>query len=522
MVYFPLYYPGAATPTRTRKVSPLRLRLPRLAYNKITLSGAFLALVAAIMMAFFLLFRSQSHDANPYLGILVYMVLPPILVLGLLIIPLGMFRQKKIIERGGTEMPQWPMVDLGNPTHRNAFTVFVVGTIFFVLLSVVGGYQAFHFTESVEFCGTTCHEVMKPEHVAYQASPHARVPCVKCHVGPGAGWYARSKLSGAYQVYATARNIYPRPIPTPIHNLRPAKDVCEQCHWPQKFFGDQQKAFDHYMYDDENTHWPILMTLKTGGGNLTGDDATGIHWHMNISATVEYIARDHERQEIPWVRVTDLNTGKVNVYQDEEDPLSEEEIAAAEPRTMDCVDCHNRPSHNYHSPDFLVDRVIHAGHVNAVLPEIKRVAVELMSDDYETEDEALSAIDSGLREFYEENYPDVLEDHAAALGNAIAAVQMEFSRNMFPEMKVRWSEYPDNIGHFIFPGCMRCHNGNHVSEEGRVISHDCSTCHTINAQGKEGLYQVASSLQGLEFLHPDGDDDWRDTACHECHEGVEP
>jgi len=487
-----------------------------------TFMGAIIALTTAIMMMFFLFARSAAHDANPYLGILVYMILPPILFVGLLLIPIGMLRMKRRVERMGEEIPKWPILDLGRPTHRNAFFVFVFGTILFVLIGVVGGYQAFHFTESVEFCGTTCHVVMKPEYTAYQNSPHARVHCVQCHVGPGASWYAKSKLSGAYQVYATARNIFPRPIPTPIDNLRPAQEVCEQCHWPEKFFPSQMRRFENFMYDEENTEWPITLMIRTGGGQPELGTASGIHWHMNISSKVEYIARDETRQDIPWVRVTHRQTGEVTVYQDEEDPLTDEEIAAATPRVMDCVDCHNRPSHNYHAPDYLIDRALGGGHIDPSLPEIKRIAVEAMDGDYKTEAQALEEIREKIVAFYEKEYPQVLASERAEIIRAADAVCGAYSTNMFPEMGVKWDVYPDNIGHMIFPGCMRCHNGTHKSEDGKVVSRDCNSCHTILMQGSAEHAEVATTEAGLVFNHPDGDDDWRDTNCFECHTGVEP
>lgn len=499
-----------------------RFRFPRLAYNFMTFTGAVIAGVTAVIMIFALIQSARTHNENPYVGILVYMVLPPVLLVGLVLIPMGMLRMKRRMETRGLKTPEWPVFDLRRNTHRNAFIVFVAGTVVFVLIGVVGGYQAYHFTESVEFCGKTCHEVMKPEHTAYLSSPHARVPCTSCHVGPGANFYAKSKLSGAYQVYATARNIYPRPIPTPIENLRPAAEVCEQCHWPEKFFGAQLKEFPHYRYDDENTEWPITLLIKTGGGDPQLGTAEGIHWHMNISVRVEYIARDERRQDIPWIRVTDRTTGEVTIYEDQDDPLSEEEIAAAEPRTMDCVDCHNRPSHNYHAPDYLVDRAISSGQIRQDLPEIKRTAVEALDGDYETESEALDAIAAYIRDFYSEDYEKLGEERAPDVERAIVAAQEAYSRNMFPEMKVKWDEYPDNIGHFIYPGCMRCHGGNHASEDGHVISRDCTSCHTILAQGSGEDLVMAETLDGLEFLHPDDMDDWQEDGCFECHTGVEP
>jgi len=486
--------------------------------------GAAITLVAGGLFIVFLVIEQYIRDPNPYLGIFVYMALPPVLMLGILLIPIGMLRTKRIIrKRGDLPMPKWPAVDLNKRPHRNAFFVFSVGTVALILVGTVGGYQAFHFSESVEFCGTTCHEVMKPEHVAYQSSAHARVACTSCHVGPGAGWYARSKLSGAYQVYATARNIYPRPIPTPVKALRPAQETCEKCHWPEKFFSAQQKRFNHFMYDEQNTAWPINILLKTGGGGHETREPMGIHWHMNISRKIEYIARDERRQDIPWIRVTDRKTQVVAIFQNEEDPLTEEEIAAATPRVMDCMDCHNRPSHNYHSPDHLMDQSMASGRIDPSLPEVKRIAVEAMSEMYDTEEEALSAIATAVSRFYTDEYPEVAQTRQNAIEATILEIQQRYSTNMFPEMKVRWDQYPDNIGHFINPGCMRCHDGNHVSDQGAVVSRDCTSCHAILSQGSGDRTEWATSIAGLDFVHPeDIDEEWKESGCYECHEGTQP
>jgi hypothetical protein len=500
-----------------------RIRFPQLAYNPISIAGMILAVGTAVLIVLLLLLHAAQEAWNPYLGIVVYMILPPFLLLGLVLIPVGMLRQKSIIRKTGEgPVPQWPHIDLNLRTHRNAFFVFLFGSVFFALIGAVGGYQAFHYTESVTFCGKTCHSVMKPEHTAYQNSPHARVACTECHVGPGAGWYAKSKLSGLYQVYATLADVYPRPIPTPIESLRPAQETCEHCHWPAKFFGNQLRRFDHYMYDDENTHWPVTLLVKTGGGEPRLTETGGIHWHMNISVKVDYIARDERREDIPWVRVTEPS-GLVTVYRVQDKPLGEAEIRTAEIRRMDCVDCHNRPSHKYNPPDRLIDAAIVTGQIDPTIPEIKRVAVEAMSREYATEEEGLSAIADHILGYYTDEHPEVPRSKRAALDRAIAATQEYFRQNMFPEMKVRWDRYPDNIGHFIYRGCMRCHDGEHVDETGRAVSSDCSSCHAILAQGSGDRAQASPASGGLEFVHPeDIGEAWRETGCYECHTGSQP
>jgi len=383
----------------------------------------------------------------------------------------------------------------------------------------ISSYGAYHYSESVKFCGTTCHTVMQPEYVTYQNSPHARVACTACHVGPGADWYVKSKLSGVYQIYAVARDIYPRPIDTPIESLRPAQQTCEQCHWPEKIYGAQQRLLHHYKYDDENTHWPIDLLIKTGGGDPVSGQA-GIHWHMNIGVEVRYVARDAKRQDIPWIEVRDRRTGRVTVYEDTEKPLGKAALAAATPRRMDCMDCHNRPSHIYLSPDRAIDDALLRGEVDATLPAIKAVAVEALAQEYPSVAEAQRQIANRITDHYRKEQPDVIAQRTPAVEAAIAAVQRAYDRNVFPAMKARWSAYPNNLGHFISPGCMRCHDGKHTSAQGVVVTRDCNACHLILAQGPERDDLVAT---GLPFEHPEDIGGAElEMGCHECHAGTQP
>jgi hypothetical protein len=499
-------------------------KLPRLVYNPVSGVGAALALVCGLAMLTLLVVGSLVEPAtNPYFGIFIYAVLPVFLLLGLALVPLGMWRERRRRRREGAAGPRWPAIDLNRPAHRNALLIFAVGTVLFLVVGSAGTYGAYHYSESVQFCGTTCHAVMEPEYTTYQASPHARVACAECHVGSGAGFYVKSKLSGAYQVYAAAFKKYPRPIPTPIESLRPAQDTCEHCHWPQNIYGAQQKQFNHYMYDDANTHWPINLLIKTGGGDPQTGQTAGIHWHMNIGVRVEYIARDSERQVIPWVRVTDKRTGRVTVYQTSENPLTEAEVAAAKPRIMDCMDCHNRPSHIFRSPDETVDDTLLTGKTPADLPGIKGALVEAMAAEYASKDEAMREIANRVTAHYRKERPEIAAQRVGDLDRAIAAAQEAHSHSIFPAMKVSWSAYPSNIGHFRSVGCMRCHDGKMASAEGVALTNDCRACHTILAQGSGERAQVAATAEGLEFEHPeDIGDTWRDMGCYECHTGVRP
>src|SRR5262249_17529393 len=252
----------------------------------------------------------------------------------------------------------------------------------------------------------TCHTPMHPEYTAYQVSPHARVPCVECHVGSGASWYLKSKLSGARQLVTATFNTFPRPIPTPIHNLRPASDTCEQCHWPNKPYGEQLKVFTHYASDEPNTIRRVSLLLKTGGGDPATGSPEGIHWHMNIANEIDYVAADEKRQEISYIHVKDMQ-GKVTEYFAQDPAINKEQIAKAPRRRMDCVDCHNRPAHIYVPPDQAVDEALAARRLDVRLPFVKQQAIAALTGKYETTGAALRGIEKSLSEFYESKYPEL-------------------------------------------------------------------------------------------------------------------
>ena len=491
---------------------------PGLFRNPISLIGVALALISAANIAFLIFIDYISARPSPYIGIFAYMILPGFMILGLLLIPLGMWAERSRRRTQAPSMARYPRIDLNNPQQRSAFAFFVTFAIVFVALSAAGSYRAYEFTDSVQFCGQLCHTVMNPEFVAYSLSPHARVRCVDCHVGPGAGFYVRSKLSGAYQVYSVTFHKYPKPIPTPVENLRPAQETCEQCHWPRKFYGAQLKVFYHYGSDEKNTPRQIRMLINTGGGDPTTGAPSGIHWHMNIANEITYIATDPQRQVIPWVQVKD-QSGRVTVYQSKDNPLKPEQIAGMPKRRMDCVDCHNRPTHIYPSPDRSVDESLLARRIDPTLPFIKQQAVEVLSAKYNSTPEAMQAIATNLEKFYNEKYPAQTKGRELEIRNAIAEVQRIFRSTIFPEMKVDWRVHPNNIGHFLSSGCFRCHDGDHVSAgDGKALTKNCDTCHTVIAEVESGQ-PVYGSTQGMAFKHPVDLGDMTAVNCADCHTG---
>jgi nitrate/TMAO reductase-like tetraheme cytochrome c subunit len=485
--------------------------------NPISLIGLALAAVALANIVFLILIDLLSSQPSPYIGVLAYMVAPGFLFVGLILVPVGIVMERRRRLRAVGAPPHFPKLDLNNPAQRSTVAFVLTFVVVFSLVSAVGSYKAYEFTDSVQFCGQLCHTVMHPEYTAYQASPHARVACVECHVGSGASWYVKSKLSGARQVYYTAMGTYPRPIPTPVANLRPAPQTCEQCHWPKKFWGAQLKTFTHYGTDEQNTPRVLRMLIKTGGDDPSiGQAGEGIHWHMNINNKVTYFASDEQRQVIPWVRIENAQ-GQVTEYTTKDNPPSQAVIDKASKRRMDCIDCHNRPSHVYTPPDLSVDRSISGRTIDASLPYIKQQGVQVLTADYKTTPDAEKAIAEGIAKFYNEKYPQIASSKASSVQGAVAELQRIYRTTFFPDMKVNWKTHPNNIGHFYFQGCFRCHDGNHVSKDGKVISKDCNSCHTVLEQ-VEGSLKVAQ-LPTETFKHPVDIGDLKNVNCSDCHTG---
>jgi nitrate/TMAO reductase-like tetraheme cytochrome c subunit len=485
-------------------------------YNPVTFVGAAIAAVSFGLILFLIVLEAMTDNPKPYMGIIAFVLLPGIMIIGLAVLVLGALRERRRRMHGKPEL-RLPQIDLNIPRHRMAFIVFSFGAILLLLLSAFGSFKAYEHTDSDEFCGTTCHTVMDPEYTAYQGSPHARVGCVKCHIGPGAGWFVRSKLSGAYQVYATLFNKYPRPIPTPIQDLRPAQETCEQCHWPKHFFSEKKIVNTYYTSDEQNSKWTIDLLLKVGGGNIEAGPTSGIHWHMNIANEVTYATTDSSRQIIPWVQTKSLVDGKVTTYKSTEVSLSDEEMQKAMRRRMDCIDCHNRPTHIYHPPGRTVNHVMSLGWIDPELPNVKSISVKALEQSYTTKQAALDSIKLMLEEYYKANYPGLFAAKGEKIARAVSELQKIYGRNYFPEMRVSWKKFNNNIGHMYYAGCFRCHDGKHVSEEGKVLSRDCNVCHTILAQQTE-KDKLRLSLGGVEYKHPvDIGDSWKEMNCSDCH-----
>jgi len=485
--------------------------------NTVTLIGLLFSSVALLLLITFGLFSVVSPAANPYVDIVGYLVLPGILAFGIFLMLAGVLirsiRRRRLDP--SRRLRIFPRPDFSDPLQLRVAKFLALGLFAILPITAVTGYHGYHFTDSTEFCSATCHTVMEPEAVTFSRSSHARVPCAECHIGSGASWFVKAKVSGLRQVLATARKSYPRPIPPAITELRPARETCEECHWPQKFFGSQLRKFPHYGSDEQNTDRTITLLLKTGGGDGFLGRASGIHRHMALSGKIEYIATDEKLQEIPWVTWTD-HTGTDHIYRSDGMPSSDPP-PAGERRTIDCMDCHNRPAHEFRSPQESVDLAISNGRIDPTLPYVKREAVATLLPPHLATEEAHARIGESLSRFYRDNYPDLWESRRASIYQAIDTTREIYSGNVFSEMRVNWTTYPDNIGHLNSAGCFRCHDNRHVNQNGEKISDSCESCHTFlisSRDGEEESFRTGDfeHLMPLEGPHST-------VRCDQCHSG---
>ncbi|WP_303721547.1 NapC/NirT family cytochrome c [Malonomonas rubra] len=472
--------------------------LKGIAHSRVSLLGAMVVTVSFPFLIGAILYDMFLHIPNPYFAGFIYMILGPSFIGGLVLIFVGLFFAKgqeevrlftlayfrdKLADQTGYEKIR-KLVFVG--VFLTCINLFVVGVL---------AYSGYHYMESNSFCGQVCHVPMTPEFTAYQNSSHSRVHCVECHIGSGASWFVKSKISGARQLYAVLADTFSRPIETPVRGLRPARDTCEECHRPEKFLGDKLVIKDKFLDDENSTHVKTVLLMKIGSAGDRAANSHGIHWHVAPENRITYKAADWERTIIPEVALT-VDDGKEVVYRSAE---ADEQLAEAEElqvREMDCMDCHNRPSHVYLPPDKAIDAKLLINEIPKDLPYIKRQAMAVATEtEYATQDEARTAIASGLVEFYKQNYPDIYAGEREKVDRAVAGVQEAYVQNVFPEMGIQWNTYISHLGHANEMGCFRCHNEEHEAENGEVISMDCDTCHTILAE-EEDDPEILETLLG--------------------------
>jgi nitrate/TMAO reductase-like tetraheme cytochrome c subunit len=448
-------------------VTPDRAALLR---HPLALAGITLTTVAAVLFIALALAMLIGLLANPYAGLIVFVALPALFVIGLLLIPLGIRKQRlALAERRALE--DWPVIDFRQPRTRRLVLVLASLTALNLIIVLVAGYGALHWMESPQFCGAVCHEPMHPQYTAWQDAPHSNVACVQCHIGEGGEAFVRYKAAGVRQLFHVVTNQYPRPIPG-VADMRLAFETCGSCHWPGRSIGDRLRVLRSYGDDEANTESATALMLHLGGPGTPG--GKGIHWHANPALRIEYVYTDEERQKIPWVQVTRPD-GSSEEYVAEGLPRGQR--PAGTERRMDCIDCHNVVAHRIEpSAEQAVDRALASGAMSRALPFVRRESVKLMQAKYDTTDAALAAIDQGLRGFYKSQSGQV---DAAALERAVTTLKSVYQRNVFPGMNVTFGTYPDNLGHTSSVGCFRCHDGSLTAKDGTSIPSDCETCHKM-------------------------------------------
>lgn len=457
----------------------------------ISLVGTVMALLSLLLIVLLIGLQMSGFEGGPYLGILTYMLLPMGFAGGLLLIPLGAWRKRKLAAAAASHHEAapagLPVIDLNDDRTRGIVVSSVVVGLFSVVLLAAVTYKGVHIMESVPFCGTVCHTVMEPEHTAFLRSNHSRLTCADCHIGAGADWFVKSKISGSWQMISVAFNLYPKPIASPVHSLRPARDTCEQCHWPTKHVGDKLKVETHFAADEANSETKTVLMLKVGG--LQGGTSSGIHWHVDRGVKIRYLG-DRKRENIYDIEATTPD-GKTRVFKTKAEATGETEW-----RTMDCVDCHNRPAHTFRPAAKEVNNAMDDGRIDKTLPFIKREAMRVLTEGkYASKEEARAGIAKEIEGFYKTKYAEVASTKAPQVAAAASALGDIYSWNVFPKMNITWGTYTNHLGHEDdSPGCFRCHDKKHVAEDGTKVSGSCKLCHTVLADDEPNP-EILSTLR---------------------------
>ena len=474
-----------------------------------------LALIAVNVAAAFVVFTADLVMHIEYVGV-VYALLGLATALGAAIALLGGVVGLRRRRRGVPSrlLEPWTL-DLMRSRDRRFALAGLVATVLVLGVFASATGQGVRYLESRQFCVNVCHAVMEPEGTAALHSPHANLACADCHVGSGAIHFAQAKLNGMRQLWGVVSGHYDRPIPVPVTGMLPAEQLCEGCHARNHWVGFKEKQFTYFAGDEENTAHPLRMLVKVGGIRPDGG-GEGIHYHMLLDRKVEYVAADAQKSEILWLRVTEPD-GQVRIYRREEKG-SDEAIAGKPVHVMGCLDCHNRPAHQFRAPTDLMDALLASGRVAPGLPSIKTRGVALLEEPYPDRATALASIDQRLRELYESDHGRQPGD--PVVGAAISAIQEAWALNNFPQMNVSWRAYPNHIGHRDSPGCFRCHNDELATESGETVFTDCKGCHLVLTQGDGLEASPVDFRQGVPFFHFADEESFEEYQdCSSCHSG---
>ena len=453
--------------------------------NPISLAGGAVTTASGVtMIGYWLVELIGRPNNNPYLGIIFFLILPALFIAGLALIPIGIYLRRRVLRKAGQIPAAFPKVDFNDRMFRHGVDIVLLATIVNLLVVSVASYRGAAYMDSPQFCGQSCH-VMHPEYTAYQVSAHSHVACVECHIGTGVSSYFAAKVNGTKQlvevtfhpVAGIAPKIipdYPTPIPSPVQNLRPAREICEACHTPAKFVGEKLLVKSSFADDEQNSETQTVVVLHLGGQDSLSH-LTGIHGvHLGH---IEYIATDPTRTTIPWVQRRNADGSEITYSAS----TLKGAVPRGERRVMDCIDCHNRASHTFVTAEEALNRAMADGAVSPSLPWVHKEGLALLKGDYTSQAEAKAKIPAQLEAFYRSGNAQVLATKSNAVKRAGEELATIYSQNVFPEMKVTWGTHPNHIGHMSYPGCFRCHDGDHTAKDGTEITQDCAACHNLLA-----------------------------------------
>jgi nitrate/TMAO reductase-like tetraheme cytochrome c subunit len=453
--------------------------------NPISLAGGAITSASGVtIVGFWLVEIFGRIKENPYLGIIFFLLLPGLFIGGLILIPIGVVLRRRKLQKARQIPAQFPRIDLNDRMFRHGIDIVLVATIVNLLIVATAAYRGAAYMDSPQFCGQSCH-VMHPEYTAYKISPHSHVECAECHIGSGAGSYVRAKVNGTKQLVEVTFHPfasiapkyipdYPTPIPSPVTNLRPARDICEGCHTPARFVGDKLLVKPSYADDEKNSETQTVLVLHLGGRDSL-NHLSGIHGVH--AGHIEYVTTDPTRTTIPWVQKRNAD-GSETVFAT---PDADNGVPKGERRVMDCIDCHNRAAHTFVTAEDAINRAMAEGAISPDLPWVHKEGLELLQATYASEADAGQKIPEQLQAFYSRQHPDVTATKSAQIKTAADELVTLYSQNVFPFMKVTWGTHPNNIGHMSYPGCFRCHDGSHAAKDGTSITQDCAVCHNLLA-----------------------------------------
>lgn len=466
--------------------------------NKVSLTGMIVISVTFPLLIVCAILDLMEVVRSPFFGVWTYGILSPLFILGHAIFFIGFFFIGSGPDKESPCSFSYIKEHFAHVSDKTNFRKLIFLASFLAvgnfIVVVLVGYTGHHYSETQRFCGTLCHTAMSPESTAHQISPHSRVACVDCHVGSGLKNFISSKIAGIRQVVSVTTGSYSKPIRMPTHGLRPARETCEECHRPELFHGDKLKVTDRYQEDEKNSHLQTVLLMKLGSGGQ-GPGARGIHSHVSNKNKIVFTYEDEFRERISQVHLMRADGSELLF----KDPAIQGEKDSGSMghgvKEMDCVDCHNRPAHIYLSPAEAIDRSIANGMISRELPFIKQQGMELITKEYPSKEQGMQEIESGLRAWYEKQYPELVREKEEQIQEAVISLQKAYCDNIYQDMKITWNTYQSNLGHHDGGGCFRCHNDTLEATDGSVISQDCETCHILLAED-ESDPEIIRNLRG--------------------------